>query len=100
MVIFCIGSIISSILCLVINTYYTGKLIDVGFLIQMKDLTPILLLSAVMYLAIYCTNSFIENMVLQIIIGGIVGAFIYLGGAFLFRFEELNDVKYMLKRKA
>lgn len=100
LVIFCIGSIISSILCLVINTYYTGKLIDVGFLIQMKDLTPILLLSAVMYLAIYCTNSFIENMVLQIIIGGIVGAFIYLGGAFLFRFEELNDVKYMLKRKA
>ena len=100
LVIFCIGSIISSILCLVINTYYTGKLIDVGFLTQMKDLTPILLLSAVMYLAIYCTNSFIENMVLQIIIGGIVGAFIYLGGAFLFRFEELNDVKYMLKRKA
>lgn len=100
LVIFCIGSIISSILCLIINTYYTGKLINVGFLKQMKDLTPILLLSAVMYLAIYLVNSFTDHMILQIIAGGTTGAIIYLGGAFLFKFEELNDVKYMLKRKA
>lgn len=100
LVIFCIGSIFSSILCLVINTYYTGKLINVGFLKQMKDLTPILLLSAVMYLAIYLVNSFTDHMILQIIAGGTTGAIIYLGGAFLFKFEELNDVKYMLKRKA
>lgn len=100
LVIFCIGSIISSILCLVINTYYTGKLINVGFLTQMKDLIPILLLSAIMYLAIYCANLFIENMILQIMIGGAIGTIIYLGGAILFKFEELSDVKYMLKRKA
>lgn len=100
LVIFCIGSIISSILCLIINTYYTGKLINVGFLKQMKDLTPILLLSAVMYLAIYLVNSFTDHMILQIIAGGTTGAIIYLGGAILFKFKELNDVKYMLKRKA
>lgn len=100
LIIFCIGSIISSILSLFINTYYTGKLINVGFLKQMKDLIPILLLSSIMYLAIYYANLFIENMILQIIIGGAIGVIIYLGGAFLFKFEELNDVKYMLKRKA
>lgn len=66
----------------------------------MKDLIPILLLSSIMYLAIYYANLFIENMILQIIIGGAIGVIIYLGGAFLFKFEELNDVKYMLKRKA
>lgn len=100
LIIFCIGSIISSILSLFINTYYTGKLINVGFLKQMKDLIPILLLSSIMYLAIYYANLFIENMILQIIIGGAIGVIIYLGGAFFFKFEELNDVKYMLKRKA
>lgn len=100
LVIFCIGRIISSILCLIINTYYTGKLINVSFFTQMKDLTPILLLSAMMYLFIYFTNTFIDNMQLQIIISGSVGAIIYLGGALLFKLEELNDVKYMLKRKA
>lgn len=100
LIIFCIGNIVATILCLFINTYYTGKLINVDFRTQMKDLTPILLLSAVMYLAIYCANSFIDNMVLQIIIGGTLGATVYLGGAILFKFKELNDVKYMLKRKA
>lgn len=100
LIIFCIGNIVATILCLFINTYYTGKLINVGFFKQMKDLTPILLLSAIMYLAIYCVNSFIENMILQIMIGGAIGGIVYLGGAFLLKFEELNDVKYMLKRKA
>lgn len=100
LIIFCIGNIVATILCLFINTYYTGKLINVGFLTQMKDLIPILLLSSIMYLAIYYANLFIENMILQIMIGGAIGAIIYLGGAFFFKFEELNDVKYMLKRKA
>ena len=41
----CVGAIFTSVFCLVVNTYYTGKLIHVGFLRQMLDLTPTLLLS-------------------------------------------------------
>lgn len=100
LVIFCIGRIVSSLISLVINTYYTGKLIQVGFFIQMKDLMPTLILCTAMYLGVYLSNLFIHNMFLQIFIGGLVGSGIYLGGAYLFRFEELNDIKYMLKRKA
>ena len=42
LVVFCIGGIISSLVCLVVNTYYTGKLINVGYLKQMRDLFPTL----------------------------------------------------------
>lgn len=100
LIIFCCGNILSSIISLIINTYYTGKLINVGYLKQMKDLIPIIALSLVMFGTILLANDFITNLYIQIIAGGLIGGGIYLGGAILFKFEELNDVKYMLKRKA
>lgn len=100
LVVFCIGGIISSLVCLAVNTYYTGKLINVGYLKQMRDLFPTLFLSLVLFGVILALNQFISNYLLQILVGGTVGSLVYLGGAFLFKFDELNDVKYMLKRKS
>lgn len=100
LIIFCYGTIVSSMISLIINTYYTGKLIQVGYWRQMKDLIPTLTLSFLLLGSIHFTNSLISNLYLQIICGGIIGFIIYVSGAILFKFEELNDVKYMLKRKA
>lgn len=99
LIIFCYGTIVSSMISLIINTYYTGKLIQVGYWRQMKDLLPTLMLSFLLFATTHLTTCFISNLYLQIACGGITGVIVYLGGALLFRFEELNDVKYMLKRK-
>ena len=45
LVVMCYGQIFNSIVALVINTYYTGKLINVGFIRQMKDLLPTIFLN-------------------------------------------------------
>lgn len=100
LIIFCIGRIVSSMVSLVINTYYTGKLINVGYFKQMGDILPIFTLSMVMFGAILLSNHFVDNLYLQILVGGISGGAVYLGGAFLLKFKELEDVKYMLKRKS
>lgn len=100
LIVFCCGSVVSSLIALVINTYYTGNLINVGYFKQMRDLLPIVLLGLVMFAVIHLSNYFISNMLLQIICGGILGAIVYIGGAILFKFSELDDVKYMLKRKS
>ena len=100
LIVFCCGSVVSSLIALVINTYYTGKLINVGYFKQMRDLLPIVLLGLVMFAMIHLSNYLISNMLLQIICGGILGAIVYIGGAILFKFSELDDVKYMLKRKS
>lgn len=97
---FCIGNILSSMISLIINTYYTGKLINVGYFKQMGDLLPIFALSLALFGTVHLSNYFIVNMYLQILIGGILGGAVYLGGAYLFKFKELEDVKYMLKRKS
>lgn len=100
LVVFCIGGIISSLVCLAVNTYYTGKLINVGYLKQMRDLFPTFFLSLVLFGVILALNQFISSYLLQILVGGTIGSLVYLGGAYLFKFDELNDVKYMLKRKS
>ncbi len=100
LIIFCIGNIVFSMISLIIDTYYSGKLINMSFIKQMRDLLPILILSFVMFGIVHISNLYIDNMYLQILIGGILGGAVNLGGAFLFKFKELEDVKYMLKRKS
>lgn len=96
---FLIGSIFNSLLVLVINTYYTGKLINVGFFVQMKDLTPILILSTLIAVGVYFVSLYFNNVALQIIISGSLGLILYILIAMVLKFPELEDVKYMISKK-
>lgn len=96
---FVAAGIASSFISLFINTYYTGKLINVGFIKQMHDLLPTYGLSLLIFCVVLGMNQFVDNLWTQLILGGIVGTGLYLGLAILFKFSELQDVKYMLNRK-
>lgn len=96
---FVAAGIVSSFISLFINTYYTGKLINVGFMKQMHDLLPTYGLSLFVFCVVLLMNNFIDNLWIQLVLGGIVGSGLYLGLAIFFRFSELQDVKYMLNRK-
>lgn len=100
LIILCYGGIITSILCLIINTYYTGKLIKCGFVRQMGDFSHILILSFIMFGSIIWVISFINSDILQIVTGATLAFLIYVGGAYLFQFEEIEEVKYMLKTRS
>jgi hypothetical protein len=52
-----------------------------------------------MLASVFGVNSFLENMWLQLFVGGTVGLAVYAAGAYILKFEELNEVKYMLNRK-
>lgn len=95
----CVGQIFSSIICLIINTHYTGKLIQVGFLRQMQDLLPALVLSVTMWGVVYSTISFLTGSLLQLIIGIFVGVIYYIVLAFLFRFPELKELLSIIRRQ-
>ena len=91
---------ITNVLSLIVNTYYAQKIIQVGFVRQMKDVVPSLMASFVMFFAILFVDSFLSSYFLQILIGGIFGVLVYLGIVYLFHFPELEDVKYLLKIKS
>lgn len=89
----CWGTLISSILCLAINTYYTDKLIHLGFFAQMRDLLPVLILSLVMGATVHLTVTFI-NMVpwLALCIGIVEGILLYVCLSKIFRFKEFSEL--------
>lgn len=90
------GGIFTSILCLAINTYYTGKLINVGFLMQMKDLLPILLVSFIMWFSIHASYIFISGIYAQLILGILIGAITFLIISRIFLKSEWNDALSMM----
>lgn len=95
----CIGGIFSSILCLVVNTHYTGKLINVGFWLQMRDLLPTLLLSLAMGAVVVLSVWFIPTNLLKLIVGVVVGVIFYVSVAKLFKMEEFTDLLSLVKSK-
>ena len=95
----CYGGVTSSLICLFINTYYTGKLINVSFFMQMRDLLPTLLLSIAMFIIVLYTIHFTHNILLQLFIGILIGMITYIGSSYIFKFKELKEVLSILKRK-
>ena len=91
------AGLVASILMLFMNTYYTGKFINVGFWIQMKDITPTFILCVIMFAIVKLIIFAIPNIYVQLVVSILVGAGIYIGLAYMFKFEELGEVLSMYK---
>lgn len=98
LLVMCYTSIFSSLLCLGINTYYTGKLINVGFIMQMKDISSTLLLSLAMFFLTIKISSFFSDCFWGLIVGCIIGATFFMVVAFFCRMKELLYIKELLKK--
>ena len=73
LVVMCYGQVLTAILCLIINTYYTGKLIDVGFVKQLRDIVPTILYTLAMGGIVWIVLLLIPSLYIQIIVGSIIG---------------------------
>ena len=95
----CYGSVFTSVACLAINTYYTGKLINVGFVRQMKDMTPTLLASLAMGAVVYFAVIPFGSDVVKLAVGIPLGMVLYLGIAKVCRMPELQEALDILHRR-
>lgn len=100
LVVMCYGQIFNSVVSLIINTYYTGKLINVGFIRQMRDLLPTMTLCLVMFVLIFVITRFVSNDIMKLCIGVITGILFYGTASYIFRFSELDEVLSFIKRKS
>ena len=95
----CYGQIVSSLIALFINTYYSGKLINLSFWSQMKDISHILITSLCMFAIIKIMNLWIDNVYIQFILDVFVGVVFYSSVVFLFRFKEIEYIKSLRKKE-
>ena len=99
LVFMCWMHIVSSLISLIINTYYTGKLINVGFLMQMRDLFPTLMLSLVLFSVSFAISHVIKTDIIAIIASILVGGTSYILLAYLFKYKELLFIKTLIKKQ-
>ncbi|MDE6482701.1 MAG: lipopolysaccharide biosynthesis protein [Rikenellaceae bacterium] len=95
----CIGVVIYNLLDVCIIVYYTKKVLDTGYMVQIRTLMPVMLLTAVSGMAAVGSMLFLESAWWQIIVGMSVFAAVYIGGSEIFKFSEFVFVKNIIHRK-
>ena len=93
------GLVVSSFLCLIINTYYSGKLIRVGYVVQMKDIMPTMIICLSMSALMLILNKIIPNIYCQFLMSGLLGFLFYIVAARLFLKEQLDYLLSLVKNK-
>lgn len=97
-VIMCWGRVLYSVIATVLNTYYTKRIIDLGFLQQMADIVPYLCASFVMGLIVYGITLLCPTPLIQLVVGTVIGALIYsLISMFFFR-KTISGILQMVKK--
>lgn len=95
----CCSLLLLSILELGINSYYTQKLIQYGIKKQLKDILPIMGLSVASLLCSLPSFLITENPALILAISSCTYIAVFILLSFLFRFQEIHDLKNMALNK-
>lgn len=95
----CYGIVVLWIVGLAINTYYTKKIIQIGFFTQMKTILPVLFYALSMGGAIWLSTLPFESNILKLIIGTITGIIYYLTISFIFGSKELKEIILLIKKR-
>lgn len=94
----CLSVLVYSQISLFINTYYTGKLFDLGYVKQLNDFSKYLLFSIISCLPAYMMTYIALSNILQLLIG--VGISFFLYSVFLNKDEyymfTINEIKIQL----
>ena len=103
------GQIAFSIVCLVVNTHYSGKLIDYSAWQQIKDILPIIIMAGIaggfvyqaMPMVYNYSNGLIHshqlNDIIVILLSSLFGLIAYLSMAYFFKINALNEIKNVLR---
>ena len=95
----CWGALASSIIALVINTHYTGILINVGFFMQIRDLLPTLAYSLSMGAVVWIVSQFLSSNLLKLIVGVSAGIIYFLAVTKLTGSKDLKELISFVKSR-
>ncbi len=85
----CIGSFVNSFICFFINAYLPGRMFGYGAWQQIKDWKYILFSLLIMTILVYTFMYFVENIWLQLFVGGVIGVIAYIACCYFF--GVIND---------
>lgn len=95
----CAGRVLYSLIAVILNTYYTQKLIHLSFWTQMRDILPAFILSLSGGVLVGGSVYFISADWGQLLVGALLGTIFYLAFSYWFRFKALQELLALLKQK-
>lgn len=95
----CYGSILTSLIALVINTYYTGRLIHVGFFMQMRDLMPTMAYSFSMFLVVLSVVRIVPGTLPGLLAGIAAGLVYFMVAVTATRSRDFRELLSLIRRK-
>ena len=95
----CYGMVVDSFFSLLVNTYYTGKIIQFGFVKQICHLIPIMINTIFMGVVLYAITLILTNEVISLTLGIVAGILVYAGGAYFFNNNEMREILNIIKRR-
>ena len=87
-----IGHVVTSALAFLINAYLPGKFYGYGPIQQLKDMLPFFVATIGMSISVFVMTIFIDNLVLQLLLGALLGLVTYLFICWLLKLEEMKEV--------
>lgn len=93
----CYGTIATSIISLIINTYYTKKIINVGLILQLRDLLPSLLYSLSLFLVVYLCSILIPDTIQSVTIGLSVGILYFFIITRITKSKDLTEIMELIR---
>lgn len=87
-----IGHVVTSAISFAINAYLPGKFYGYGFFKQIRDILPFCFATIGMAVSVFLLTYFVENLILQLLFGLIIGGVSYLFFCWLLKLEELAEV--------
>ena len=93
------GLLVECLLGLIVNTWPNKKLLHYGYIDQMRDIAPSVLLSMTMGVAVYCVGLISMPEIVKVVAQITLGIVIYVAGSGIFRMKEFEYLIKKLRKK-
>ena len=92
------STVVISILCLFVNSYYPAKFVSYNWIDHLKDFMPYLFISSIMSLVVYYAGTKMGSGVMQLIVQLALGVIVYLVMCYIFKpYAYREVVAYTMK---
>lgn len=93
----CYFAVASSVVMLLLNMYYIGKVSKIKIFTQIKDILPSFILASAMYVTVmYCIEFYDHSSLMQLLFGILIGIICYILPAYILKMEELKEMKTII----
>lgn len=97
------GSVISSVLCFFVNSYYSGKFLDYPALLQIIDILPLLFLGGLAAISAYAVDFILIQYAaadfIRLLISSFAAALFYIGVSKALKVSSYSELTLIILRK-